>query len=61
MEKPTLEINCDSLKKIESLIVPGLDLIKEAVDYLEQKKVSTIHPVHVSALLLLRTPAVASS
>jgi hypothetical protein len=61
MEKPTLDINYDSLKEIESLIETGLDLVKEAVDYLGNKKATTIHPVHVSALLLLRRPAVASS
>jgi hypothetical protein len=52
-KKTDFDINCDSIIEL------GIE-IKEAVEYLEKKKASTIHPVHVKALLLLKQPVASS-
>lgn len=53
MKKKTFNITSDAL--LELGITP-----LEGVEYLERKKANTIHPVHVTALLLLKLPVASS-
>lgn len=53
MEKVTFNITPEALLEL------GIDPT-EGIEYLENKKVSSIHPVHVTALLLLKQPVASS-